>query len=758
MSMTSSPGNPTPPAVTIEKRPFDAQVYDVMGGDGRWEVKVHDHGLVALLDVMPRLVPVGKTADFAIVQAARVSYGSGTKMVNEDRGLIRYLARHRHSTPFEMIEWKFHHVMPIFIARQWIRHRTACLAGDARLSFDLPGAARRGSGRQHYPMTIERLHRLWHAGAEPVRVGKRKPTAVERVDRDRQYAIPELARTVGRREETLRNMVRDGSLVGTKSDGRITVSGQAWRDWAERSATIRVPMRDRAARMRLRMCDEQTGEIRHTHVTDVWESGVKPVFRVTLQNGYALTMTRDHRCLTDRGWMTLGEATGLRLTGTGGVTWDDRGPALAVNGEPAHRSATWLGERKAQGWDVRRMADAAGVSYPAVRQNLRRFGLSFTPAERAALSGRTQRGSRRSFRRAPLGEQWRANVRAARSGPRSNFWKGGVTSERANAGRWTTEHAQAVHRRNGFACVLCGSKARLAAHHVDPVWHNASLSRDEGNLTSLCGRCHARLHAKNLDLALLEHLRDQRPASEFWATHRNARPRPLGKRLPKPRLLVRGWSRVARIEYVGERMTYDLSVAGPFHNFVANGFVVHNSVNEYSARYSVVRDRYYRPDIANVRAQSASNRQGGEGPIDQLTAEQFLAHLDAVEQQHATYEKLLASGVSRELARIALPVSVYTEWYWKIDLHNLFHFLSLRMDPHAQQEIRDYANAMFALIQPIVPIAAEAFLDYNFQSLHLSRLEVEAMRTGRPLASENKRENAEWEAKKSKLGLSQPGV
>ena len=88
-------------------------------------MKVHDHGLVALLDVMPRFAPVGKTADFAIVQAARVSYGQGTKQVNEDRGLIRYLARHRHTTPFEMVEFKFHHVMPIFVARQWIRHRTA---------------------------------------------------------------------------------------------------------------------------------------------------------------------------------------------------------------------------------------------------------------------------------------------------------------------------------------------------------------------------------------------------------------------------------------------------------------------------------------------------------------------------------------------------------------------------------------------------------------------------------------------------------
>src|SRR5438128_12007352 len=109
----------------IEKKPFEGEVHDVMGGSARWEIKVHDHGLVALIDVMPRLAPAGKTADFAIVQAARVSYGEGTKQLNEDRGLIRYLMRHRHTTPLEMIEFKFHHVMPIFVARQWIRHRTA---------------------------------------------------------------------------------------------------------------------------------------------------------------------------------------------------------------------------------------------------------------------------------------------------------------------------------------------------------------------------------------------------------------------------------------------------------------------------------------------------------------------------------------------------------------------------------------------------------------------------------------------------------
>src|SRR5712691_199418 len=286
--------------IEIDHKPFESEVYDVMGGDSRWEVKIHEHGLVALIDVMPRFAPAGKTADYAIVQAARVSYGAGTKQINEDKGLIRYLARHRHTTPFEMVEFKFHHVMPIFVARQWIRHRTA-------------------------------------------------------------------------------------------------------------------------------------------------------------------------------------------------------------------------------------------------------------------------------------------------------------------------------------------------------------------------------------------------------------------------------------------------------------------NVNEYSARYSVVKDRFYRPSVESIRQQSATNRQGGDQAADVATAEDFLRYLEATEAHYADYERLLDKGVARELARIGLPLSVYTEWYWKIDLHNLFHFLSLRMDAHAQQEIRDYANAMFALIQPIVPIAAEAFLDYRLHAISLSRLEVEALRTGQPFASANKREIAEWEEKKKRL-------
>jgi thymidylate synthase (FAD) len=190
--------------------------------------------------------------------------------------------------------------------------------------------------------------------------------------------------------------------------------------------------------------------------------------------------------------------------------------------------------------------------------------------------------------------------------------------------------------------------------------------------------------------------------------------------------------------------------------FVARQWIRHRTanVNEYSARYSVVRDRFYKPAREDIKIQSATNRQGREELADDATAEAFLGHLEKVEQeQYEAYERFIEAGMARELARVALPVNVYTEWYWKCDLHNILRFLHLRMDEHAQKEIRDYATAMYELIRPIVPITCEAFEDYLRGGMHLTRLEIEALRTGQPLSSENRREVAEWEAKRRRLGM-----
>jgi thymidylate synthase (FAD) len=196
--------------------------------------------------------------------------------------------------------------------------------------------------------------------------------------------------------------------------------------------------------------------------------------------------------------------------------------------------------------------------------------------------------------------------------------------------------------------------------------------------------------------------------------------------------------------------------------FIARQWIRHRTanVNEYSGRYSIIPDRFYTPTAESVRKQSASNRQGGEQTLgndegELKTAQEFVDFLSAVQTQYSKYIDLTNKGVSREMARIGLPVNMYTEWYWKIDLHNLLHFMGLRLDGHAQLEIREYAAAMYKLVHNIVPITMQAWRDYHFEALHLTRLEIEAIRSGSPavLNTSNKREQAEWDTKRARLGL-----
>jgi thymidylate synthase (FAD) len=150
------------------------------------------------------------------------------------------------------------------------------------------------------------------------------------------------------------------------------------------------------------------------------------------------------------------------------------------------------------------------------------------------------------------------------------------------------------------------------------------------------------------------------------------------------------------------------------------------SVNEYSTRYSVAIDSMQSTPIDHWRTQAEQNRQGSGAPVDPevgriLSAEEHHFHVTA---RHL-YQKRLEAGVAREQARKDLPLSTYTEAYWKIDLHNLLHFLALRMDTHAQQEIRDYARTLGEqIVRPLFPIVWEAFCDYRLGAMSLSRLEI----------------------------------
>ena len=326
------------PASQPTRRPTVPAAEEILGG----YFPVLDHGFVALVDYMG--------TDDSVERAARVSYGYGTRKMSRTRGLIRYLRRHLHTTPSEMVEFKFHCAMPMFVARQWVRHRTACLAEGTEVHFDPPGAEAEGC-RKPCKLRIEEIWRRFQTRSR------------------------------------LRADKRGNPLLG----------------------------RGRVKRLKLRQVDEDTLALRHTRIVDVYRNGTRQVFRMVLEDGKSIEATADHRFLFAGGWDTLGGATGLREVG-GRAVWRRGGYLVHVNGAAEKRDRTWF-------------------------------------------------------------------------------------------------------------------------YRAKPV-------------------------------------------------------------------------RLARFEYVGERETYDLEVEGPHHNFVANGIVTHNSVNEYSGRYSLMPLLFYSPEQDQFSLQSATSNQG----------------------------------------------------------------------------------------------------------------------------------------------------
>lgn len=176
--------------------------------------------------------------------------------------------------------------------------------------------------------------------------------------------------------------------------------------------------------------------------------------------------------------------------------------------------------------------------------------------------------------------------------------------------------------------------------------------------------------------------------------------------------------------------------------FVARQWIRHRTanVNEYSGRYSILDREFYLPSADQLGEQSRTNRQGRDAKLSPQQAAQVLSLLQQdAERCYDHYEQLLNEDetgaaqrpedpqLARELARMNLTLNYYTQWYWKIDLHNLLHFLALRIDAHAQYEIRVYGEAIARIVQAWVPVAWEAFVDYRLKAALFSRAELEAI-------------------------------
>lgn len=615
--------------------------------------KVLDNGFVRFVDKMGD--------DSSIADAARVSYSS-VKKRSDDRGLIRYLMNHSHTTPFEMIETKWHLRMPIHVARQWMRHRTACLSGDTLLFFDEPSAIKK-QVRKRSKETIKSLYNKWNNGAIPII-----------------------------------------TKYGTK---------------------ISIPMKDRIKNRNIRCYNETTRELTHTNIVDIYESGIKDVYQITLDNNYTIKTTLDHLYFTDKGWFRLEDLAEIKINVDKTVKTFKNIYKIACNGMPVYQDYTWMSNQRKQGYSVSQIAQMAGCSYHTIRSWLKKHDLRFSYKEKSKLSGLSQRGQKRpNLKRKPLSAKAIQNIKLARSGEKSNFWKGGVSTDRQNIGRWTRDQSKNIHKQNNYQCIICKSHKKLVTHHIDPVFNNLEKAYDVTNLTTLCDICHKIIHGQNLEFKFLEWYNKDRVQNIIFNINNYSKELTSKYQNRKTTKLTVSYYNIKNIVYVGQEMTYDIEVKD-HHNFVANGIIVHNSINELSGRYSPLPEDFY--SEYSLKAQSKKNNQGR---TDEDIDDSELLMNDIIEHQKESfrlYKDCLNSNVAKEIARMHLPFNTYTEFYWKIDLHNLFHFLKLRTDSHAQFEIRQYAHIIACVIKKIFPVAFEAWYDYSYCARKFSRLDLKML-------------------------------
>lgn len=479
-------------------------------------------------DVTVELVK-SSASDSDVLFAARVST-MGEQSIKElekdperSRGLINYLMRDRHGSPFEHNSLTFLVRAPIFVFREFMRHRVGwCLPGDARI--------RVGTGKNGETRRIADIHRDWKTGGVP------------------------------------------GPLGDTGGPG----SGQ---------------------NLLADTVDLETGLVEKACVVDVFESGVKPVLRISTTSGKVLRCTADHRVWTPEGWVRAGSlCAGARVGRLGRVEAEDR------------------------------------VKVP---ERLREGARLWTTEQRAGLI-------------APVD-----------------------------------------------LCYLCEEKFEagdLELDHVVPVDGELTRPLDVSNLRPVCKPCRRR------------------------KTEGEGEGGSAGVRRPALQDGVY-WEDVLSVLPDGEETTYDISMPPPHHNFVADGFVVHNSYNEESGRYRELQPVFYVPGKDRKLVQRG--RPGKYEFVDG-TPEQYRAVTDAMEksyrQSYAAYQEMLAAGVAREVARATLPVGLFSSMYATCNARSLMHFLGLRTQHELakapsfpQREIEMVGEAMEAEWARLMPLTHAAF-------------------------------------------------
>ncbi|MBU7584728.1 MAG: FAD-dependent thymidylate synthase [Nostoc sp. TH1S01] len=480
----------------------------------------------------------------------------------------------------------------------------------------------------------------------------------------------------------------------------------------EAPGIYRRDCKTRLRKMKLRVLNEETGIFEIGHIKEVFDQGLQPVYRLTLEDGRTLDCTENHRLLTERGWQTMGEALELVTNNNREVITYNQNCYLMTNGvivgEGLYRDKTWLQEQLSAGLTVRQMAEKAGCSIEAIKKWVYLYDLKLNKSP-SGTKNPWNKGLHGAYQLNLTSEQRQQrrerSKQFTRRGEDSNFWKGGVIEERVSIGAWTRTVAPQVHEKFDFTCQSCGIRGGLLhAHHLLPVYSHPEKGYDFENLVTVCEKCHRQIHNQGLELEFAQNFVPIVALAQ--------KPKPTGRKLKAHPM------KVVQVRYLGLQKTYDLEVDGKWHNFVANGVVVHNSFRYTGNQFlQILEEKKDIEDVFYLRPVGYyTDRQGKKY---YYSPEQRAADLEWCMEAAKRYAASFQAGMSEEHARGIVPFDYRQHFVVSFNVRSFLHFCDLRNKKDAQLEIQKLCELMWPHFAEWAPAIAQW---YEKQRLGKARL------------------------------------
>lgn len=542
----------------------------------------------------------------------------------------------RESTGEEIITYKLTYpriiLSEVNTYKQIEKNTSSCIQGDTLITFDQP--TKQGNFKFcSSKMPIKEFCEKWINGNK---LRKRNPKKIANLE-DKNYTAKEIAKEVKTSPSNIRSLCRKGMIKvenpNKKRSEDFIINGLIYNEYHNGYETKHKP--HKLMNMNIRVLNEDTLEFENAKVSQVFICGEKDVYEIELENGYKLTCTDSHRLFTDEGWKTLKDVD-VRLY-KGQTIWNDHSFKVATNGFEVTKE--WLLEQQDLGKTLKQVCEEHNLNYKSISNKSKEFGIiwgknifeneTFEYKDKEWLESKIKEGLfcpqmaelcntsvyrvRNQLKKYKIkgnqkvgflnenGEPWNKGLRGYKHTPEAveNIRKAHEKLKKPDSYktykidkvkriRFMQEMRDKLISEGKYVCCITGLKTKLRLHHIDPVWHNKEREYDETNLIPIIDSLHKELHKRHLDLEFLKWYEEGRDLTTFFDAYEDMKIHIDDIKKPKPGVIHNGklyhgnplfcrFFKIKSITYKGKQETYDIEVDGEYHNFIANGVVVHNS-------------------------------------------------------------------------------------------------------------------------------------------------------------------------------------